>query len=83
MVDSHALHGAGSEFGSPDLDGEGYGNSVDEVLADVRYDAADMKRTMRMDVEAACRQGRLTLGGGKCLLNFYDDGLDGYTYLEE
>jgi arginine decarboxylase len=38
---------------------------------------------MRLDIEAACRQGRLTLGEGKSLLKFYDDGLEGYTYLEE
>jgi arginine decarboxylase len=37
---------------------------------------------MRLDIEAACRQGRLTLGEGKALLKFYDEGLEGYTYLE-
>jgi len=37
---------------------------------------------MRMDVEAACRQGRLSLAEGKSLLKFYYDGLEGYTYLE-
>ena len=36
----------------------------------------------KLDIEAACRQGRLTLPEGKSLLKFYDDGLEGYTYLE-
>ena len=43
----------------------------------------DMKRAMRRDIEAACRQGRLTLPEGKSLLKYDDDGLEGYTYLED
>ncbi|MBX3359121.1 MAG: biosynthetic arginine decarboxylase [Phycisphaeraceae bacterium] len=58
------------------------GDTVEEVLQYVQYDIADMKRAMRLDIEAACRQGRLTLPEGKSLLKFYDDGLEGYTYLE-
>lgn len=34
------------------------------------------------DVEAAMKQGRLTVSEGKSLMKFYDDGLEGYTYLE-
>jgi arginine decarboxylase len=59
------------------------GDSVEEVLQYVQYDIADMKRAMRQDIEAACRQGRITLVEGKSLMQYYDDGLEGYTYLEE
>ncbi|MFZ4576438.1 MAG: hypothetical protein ACOYN0_18795 [Phycisphaerales bacterium] len=37
---------------------------------------------MRQDIEAACKQARLTVAEGKSLLKYYDDGLEGYTYLE-
>ena len=39
-------------------------------------------RTQYRDRTSACRQGRLSLAEGKSLLKFYDDGLEGYTYLE-
>jgi len=52
------------------------------VLGFVQYDVDDLKRAMRLDIEAACRQQRLTLAEGKSLLKYYDDGLEGYTYLE-
>ncbi len=83
LGDTHAVHISVDESGQWDIDEVIEGDTVEEVLSYVQYDIADMKRAMRMDVEAACRQGRLTLGEGKSLLKFYDDGLEGYTYLEE
>jgi arginine decarboxylase len=88
LGDTHAVHisldkerdvsgGAGWE-----IDEVIEGDTVEEVLQYVQYDIADMKKAMRQDIEAACRQGRLTLAEGKSLLKFYDDGLEGYTYLE-
>ena len=38
---------------------------------------------LRMDVEAAVRAGRLDVEESGRLLRFYEDGLNGYTYLEE
>jgi len=86
LGDTHAVHislddtpgGSGWE-----IDEVIEGDTVEEVLQFVQYDIEDMKRAMRLDVEAASRQGRLTLAEGKALLKFYDDGLEGYTYLEE
>ena len=37
----------------------------------------------RRDVEAAVRDGRLTYEESGRVLRFYEDGLHGYTYLEE
>jgi arginine decarboxylase len=97
LGDTHAVHlslspPAGAEHADAGAGGGGAGgwkideviegDTVEEVLSYVQYDIADMKRAMRLDVEAACRQGRLTLAEGKSLLKFYDDGLEGYTYLE-
>ena len=83
LGDTHAVHVSIDEAGHWHIDEVIEGDTVEEVLQYVQYDIADMKRAMRLDVEAACRQGRLTLADGKALLKYYDDGLEGYTYLEE
>ncbi|MGQ0626851.1 MAG: biosynthetic arginine decarboxylase [Phycisphaerales bacterium] len=83
LGDTHAVHISLSEDGGWGIDEVIEGDTVEEVLQYVQYDIEDMKRGMRLDIEAACRQGRLTLAEGKSLLKFYDDGLEGYTYLEE
>ncbi len=82
LGDTHAVHLSLDESGEWEIDEVIEGDTVEEVLAYVQYDLEDMKKAMRLDVEAACRQGRLTLSEGKSLLKFYDDGLEGYTYLE-
>ncbi len=82
LGDTHAVHLSLDESGEWEIDEVIEGDTVEEVLAYVQYDIEDMKKAMRLDVEAACRQGRLTLSEGKSLLKFYDDGLEGYTYLE-
>jgi arginine decarboxylase len=83
LGDTHAVHISVDEQGQWHIDEIVEGDTVEEVLRYVQYDIEDMKRAMRLDIEAACRQGRLTLGEGKSLLKFYDEGLEGYTYLEE
>ncbi|MDP1661019.1 MAG: biosynthetic arginine decarboxylase [Phycisphaerales bacterium] len=83
LGDTHAVHIALDAAGQWHIEEVIEGDTVEEVLQYVQYDIADMKRAMRMDVEAACKQGRITLPEGKALLKFYDDGLEGYTYLEE
>ncbi len=83
LGDTHAVHIKLDEAGQWDIEEVIEGDTVEEVLSYVQYDIADMKRAMRMDIEAASRQGRLTLAEGKSLLKFFDDGLEGYTYLEE
>jgi arginine decarboxylase len=82
LGDTHAVHLTVDEKGEWEIDEVIEGDTVEEVLQYVQYDHEDLKRAMRLDVEAACKQQRLTLGEGKALLKFYDEGLEGYTYLE-
>jgi arginine decarboxylase len=82
LGDTHAVHISVDDNGAWEIDEVIEGDTVEEVLQYVQFDVADLKRGMRLDVEAACRQGRLTLSEGKSLLKYYDDGLEGYTYLE-
>lgn len=82
LGDTHAVHISIDDQGEWEIEEVIEGDTVEEVLQYVQYDHEDLKRAMRLDVEAACRQNRLTLAEGKSLLKFYDDGLEGYTYLE-
>jgi arginine decarboxylase len=82
LGDTHAVHLSIDEKGDWTIDEVIEGDTVEEVLSYVQYDVPDLKKAMRQDIEAACRQGRLTLAEGKSFLKYYDDGLEGYTYLE-
>ncbi len=83
LGDTHAVHLSVGPDGSWTIEEVIEGDTVEEVLQYVQYDVKDLKDAMRRDIEVACRQGRLTLPEGKSLLKYYDDGLEGYTYLEE
>jgi arginine decarboxylase len=82
LGDTHAVHITVDDAGDWEIDEVIEGDTVEEVLSYVQYDPEDLKRAMRQDIEAACKQGRLTVPEGKSLLKYYDDGLEGYTYLE-
>ncbi len=82
LGDTHAVHISVDDQGRWEIEELVEGDTVEEVLQYVQYDIEDMKKAMRLDVEAACRQNRLTVSEGKSLMKYYDDGLEGYTYLE-
>ena len=43
----------------------------------------DIRQQLRADVEGAVRNGRLDYEESGRLLRFFEEGLHGYTYLEE
>ncbi|HEY8550214.1 MAG TPA: hypothetical protein VIL35_09685, partial [Vicinamibacterales bacterium] len=59
------------------------GDTVREVLDYVEFDAEALVGKFRADVEAAVREGRVNYEESGRMLRFYEDGLQGYTYLEE
>ena len=59
------------------------GDTVREVLDYVEFDAEALVSKFRADVESAVREGRLDYEHAGRMLRFYEDGLQGYTYLEE
>ena len=65
------------------LDAVVKGDTVREVLDYVEFDVERLVSKFRADVEAAVRDGRVDYGESGRLLRFYEDGLQGYTYLEE
>lgn len=92
LGDTHAVHVSynpeggsndGPEGGNWSIDEVIQGDTVKEVLSYVQYDDQDMRRGIRRDIERAIKANRITVAEGKSLLAFYENGLDGYTYLEE
>ena len=80
--DTHAVHVSLDPNGSARLDTLIKGDTVREVLDYVEFDAEMLLGKLRTDVETAVREGRVDNEGAGRLLRFYEDGLQGYTYLE-
>ncbi len=54
-----------------------------EVLAYVQYNSGALLDEFRKDVELAVREQRVGYEEAGRLLKFYEEGLHGYTYLEQ
>ena len=83
LGDTHAVHVSLDDRGSVVLDAVIKGDTVTEVLDYVEFDAATLVRKLRNDVELAVRQGKISYEESGRLLEFYEEGLQGYTYLED
>jgi arginine decarboxylase len=83
--DTNAVHVSLDEDGEVDIDKFEVikGDTVRKVLDYVQYSAEELTARLRKDVERAVRSGKISLNESKQLLRFYEQGLDGYTYLEE
>jgi arginine decarboxylase len=65
------------------LDAVIQGDTVREVLDYVQFKSAIMVEQFRRSVEAAVRDGRIGYEESGALVKFYEEGLNGYTYLEQ
>ena len=81
--DTNAVHVHLEPDGTPNVDTVIKGDTVTEVLHYVQYSAEILLNRMRKDVERAVRVGKLSVPESRQFLGFYENGLDGYTYLEE
>jgi len=81
--DTNAVHVSMDEDGEVIVDEFIKGDTVREVLAYVQYSADELLAKMRKEVEKAVRQSKISLNESRQLLRFYENGLEGYTYLEE
>jgi arginine decarboxylase len=81
--DTNAVHIRLDDQNEPILDAFVPGDTVREVLDYVQYNSKVLMEQFRKDVESARRAGRIGYEESGRLLRFYDDGLQGYTYLEE
>ncbi len=81
--DTHAVHVSLDADNTVVLDAVIKGDTVKEVLSYVEFDSQALLTKLRNDVETAVRAGRLDYEESGRLLRFYEEGMQGYTYLED
>src|SRR5437763_15042470 len=81
--DTNAVHVRLGPTGGVILDSVIKGDTVRVVLNYVQFSSDALIATLRRDVETALREGRLSYEETGALLRFYEEGLHGYTYLED
>src|SRR5580692_4131620 len=81
--DTNAVHVQLDEKGAVVIDALIRGDTVREVLDYVQFKSTTLFEQFRRDVETAVREGRIGYEESGVLLRFYEDGLNGYTYLEQ
>lgn len=81
--DTNAVHVRLSPSGEVMLDEVIKGDTVRDVLDYVQFKTESLVTRLRRGVEAAVREGRLGYEEAGRLVRFYEEGLHGYTYLED
>ncbi|MCC7497649.1 MAG: biosynthetic arginine decarboxylase [Bryobacterales bacterium] len=81
--DTNAVHVSLNANNEVVLDTVIRGDTVQEVLNYVQFSTQQMLDKFRRDAETALREGRIGYEDLARLIRFYDDGLHGYTYLED
>jgi arginine decarboxylase len=81
--DTNAVHISTDERGDVVVDAVIKGDTVREVLDYVEFDADQLVQRLRDSLERAVREGRIDDSQAGRFLKFYEEGLGGYTYLEE
>jgi len=82
LGDTNAVHVTVDENGQPSIDEVIEGDTVREVLQYVQFSADELLRSMRKTVEKAVKESKISIDESRVLLRFYEQGLEGYTYLE-
>jgi arginine decarboxylase len=81
--DTNAVHVSLDDNGQVVLEHVIKGDTVREVLDYVEFEPDTLTRQLRDSVEVAVREGRISYEQAGRFLKFYEEGLQGYTYLEE
>jgi arginine decarboxylase len=81
--DTNAVHVDLSPSGEVILNQILKGETVSEVLDYVQFEGKDLMARLQVSIETAVREKRITHEEAGRFERFYEDGLSGYTYLEE
>lgn len=79
--DTHVVHIRLHEDGGWWIEEVVRGDTASEVLSYVQYDVRRLYPRVSKDCERAVREGKMTLAESQALLRFYEQELNGYTYL--
>jgi len=59
------------------------GDSVEQDVQYLGYERRQLSESVRLAAEAAMREGRLTIEESALLRRRFEQGISGYTYLEQ
>ena len=79
--DTNAVH-VSLDNGSYKVEQVETGDTVEDVLNYVSYDKDELIHRLRTASEAAVRAGKMTIEDLRLFVTMYQNGMDGYTYLE-
>lgn len=81
--DTNAAHISQDEDGQVVVENIIKGDSVNEVLHYVQFNGRELIDRLQAAVDAAIREGRIDHKQAGAFVHFYEEALNGYTYLEE
>jgi arginine decarboxylase len=81
--DTNVVHVNLTENGQVELETIIKGDTVCEVLDYVEFNGRDLIQRLQTAVDVAVREGRIDHQEAGRFVKFYEDGLNGYTYLED
>ncbi len=81
--DTDTVHITCNADGTYAIDHVVYGDTVTEVLSYLDYHRAEMMELLRKSTEKSILKGTLTHQEARLLMKHYEEGLSGYTYLED
>ncbi|MGD0091928.1 MAG: biosynthetic arginine decarboxylase [Planctomycetota bacterium] len=79
--DTNAVH-ISLENGSYKVEQVDTGDTVEDVLHYVSYEKNELIHRLRSAAESAVRAGRISVEDLRLFMTMYQNGMDGYTYLE-
>lgn len=81
--DTNAVHISLDSKNRPIIETFVKGDTVEEVLTYVQYDVEDLIDNMQTQIERAVRKDLITHKESGQFLKFYEESIEGYTYLED
>lgn len=81
--DTNAAHISMDDDGQVVVENIIKGDSVNEVLHYVQFNGRELIDRLQAAVDAAIREGRIDHKQAGAFVHFYEEALNGYTYLEE
>lgn len=81
--DTNAVHVTVGKKNQPIIETIVKGDTVKEVLTYVQYDVEDLVKRMHQQLEVAVNDKLITIKESGKFFKFYEEELEGYTYLEE
>jgi arginine decarboxylase len=83
LGDTNAVHVRLAEDGGTSIEEVVPGDTVRQVLSYVQFSADELIAKLRKQVETAVREKKVSLEESTILMRNYEEGMRGYTYLEE